>query len=159
MRAASAEAKAEIISSADRDPLNYLIGRMIDETAERAERDACAIAALPYLHPRLSATTVDASHTVTKIVPFGYTVAHQYDVTVFSVLLGLHTICGSQFQSRLGRFRLALDRHSRIIRLPSTGTAASSGSPSTVMGAGAGGARRAIRSEMRVMRSAESLRH
>ena len=65
MRSASAMAKAEIIANPGRDPLNYLVNLANDETAPRADRIICAKAVLPYLHPQLSATTIDAVHRLT----------------------------------------------------------------------------------------------
>lgn len=66
MRAASAERKAAIIDS-DRDPLLFLVETVFDETIDYSTRLAAAAIAVPYLHPRLSATQVQANHTVTRI--------------------------------------------------------------------------------------------
>src|SRR5690242_14333633 len=66
MRAISAEQKAQIIAS-DRDPMNFLLDVVSDESLDIQTRLTAAVAATPYLHPRLSATQVQANHTVTRI--------------------------------------------------------------------------------------------
>ena len=46
------------IEASGQTPLDFLIERMRDEDAEMSERIACAKAAAPYVHPKLSATTL-----------------------------------------------------------------------------------------------------
>jgi hypothetical protein len=55
------------IAASDRDPLNFLIDTVWDESIDRNTRLSAAAIVLPFLHPKLSSTTVSASHTVTKI--------------------------------------------------------------------------------------------
>ena len=66
MRAASAERKAAIIDS-DRDPLMFLVDTVFDESIDYSTRLAAAAIAVPYLHPRLSATQVQSNHVVTRV--------------------------------------------------------------------------------------------
>jgi hypothetical protein len=65
-RQTAAEHAAELVGS-DRDPLLFLIDRTFDETLDIQTRVGCATTAVKYLHPTLSASSVSASHTVTRI--------------------------------------------------------------------------------------------
>ena len=57
----------QAIVGSERDPLAVVVSMACDETLDRQLRlGACSIA-LPYLYPRLSASTVAASHVVTKV--------------------------------------------------------------------------------------------
>ena len=55
------------IVGSDRDPLAVVVAMACDETLDRQIRlGACSIA-LPYLYPKLSASTVSATHVTTNI--------------------------------------------------------------------------------------------
>jgi hypothetical protein len=53
--------------AAERDPLNVVINFVLDQSLDVPTRLTAAQTCLPYLYPRLSATTVDAKHTVTHV--------------------------------------------------------------------------------------------
>lgn len=66
MRVAAAEKMSQIVGS-DRDPLAVVLAVACNEELDVQTRlGACSIV-LPYIYPRLSATQVAATHTVTKI--------------------------------------------------------------------------------------------
>jgi hypothetical protein len=66
MRAAAAEQLISVVGS-PQDPLSIVIGFACNESLDVQTRlGACSIA-LPFLYPKLSATQVDARHTVTKV--------------------------------------------------------------------------------------------
>ena len=55
------------IVGSDKDPLAVVIAMACDESVDRGTRlGACSIA-LPYLYPKLSASTVQATHITTNI--------------------------------------------------------------------------------------------
>jgi hypothetical protein len=58
----------EIVGS-ERDPLAVVIAVACDTTLDKQTRLGAAAIALPYLYPRLSATTVQATHVTTKVDP------------------------------------------------------------------------------------------
>ena len=64
---ASAAAHANELVGSDRDPLLFLIDRVFDDAVDLQSRIGCAAIATKYLHPTLSASTVAASHTITRI--------------------------------------------------------------------------------------------
>jgi hypothetical protein len=66
MRTAAAEQLVAVVGS-ERDPLSIVLSFACNESLDVQTRlGACSIA-LPFLYPRLSATQVDARHTVQKI--------------------------------------------------------------------------------------------
>jgi hypothetical protein len=65
-RTCAAENAAALVGS-DRDPLIFLVDRVFDEKLDIQTRVGCAAIATKYLHPTLSASTVAASHTITRI--------------------------------------------------------------------------------------------
>lgn len=68
LRAAAVERRTAIVAS-DRDPLNFLIDTVWDEGIDRQTRLGAAAIVLPFLHPKLSATTVSATHLTARIDP------------------------------------------------------------------------------------------
>ena len=56
--------KARLLQAATSDagesPLDYMLRVMRDDSADPKRRDAMAVAAAAYVHPRLAAVTVDA---------------------------------------------------------------------------------------------------
>jgi hypothetical protein len=71
----AAAIKAEIAASGE-TPLDFMLRVMRDETAEPARRAAMAMAAAPYIHPRLAA--VAHRHTNADDSPVGPTIINQY---------------------------------------------------------------------------------
>jgi hypothetical protein len=66
LRLEAVEQLTAIVGS-DKDPLAVVVAMACDETLDRATRlGACSIA-LPYLYPKLSATTVQATHVTARI--------------------------------------------------------------------------------------------
>lgn len=66
MRVAAAEQLVSVVGS-ERDPLAIVIGFACNESLDvQTQLGACPIA-LPFLYPKLTATQVDARHTVTKL--------------------------------------------------------------------------------------------
>jgi hypothetical protein len=59
--------KMHKIVAADDDPLSVVVGFVLDDSLDVQTRMSAANICLPYLFPRLSATTVDAKHTVTHV--------------------------------------------------------------------------------------------
>jgi hypothetical protein len=57
----------QAIVGSESDPLAVVVAMACDEKLDRQTRLGAAAIALPYLYPRLSATTVQANHIVTKI--------------------------------------------------------------------------------------------
>lgn len=51
-------------------PLQFLLGIMNDESADKRDRADAAKAAAPYCHPRLQSTQLDAKAKVTHLVEF-----------------------------------------------------------------------------------------
>ena len=68
MRVAAQEQMAEIVGS-HRDPLAVVLAVACDERQDTQTRLGAAAIALPYLYPKLSATTVSATHFTAKIDP------------------------------------------------------------------------------------------
>src|SRR3954447_5656436 len=56
----------KIVASAD-DPLSVVVGFVLDQNLDVNTRMNAASIALPYLFPKLSASTVDSRHTVTHV--------------------------------------------------------------------------------------------
>jgi hypothetical protein len=59
--------KMTAIVGSDRDPLSIVVDMVLDDELDVQTRLGAASIALPFLYPRLSATTVDARSTVVKI--------------------------------------------------------------------------------------------
>lgn len=55
------------IVGGDKDPLSVVVEMVLNEELDVATRLGAASIALPFLYPKLSATTVDSRMTVTKI--------------------------------------------------------------------------------------------
>jgi hypothetical protein len=66
MREETVQRMKSIVGS-DSDPLTVVIDMVLDDHLDVQTRLGAASIALPYLYPRLSATTVDARSTVVKI--------------------------------------------------------------------------------------------
>jgi hypothetical protein len=66
MRAETIERMRQIVAS-DHDPLSEVVSWIFDDSLDIQTRLGAASVALPFLYPRLSATTVDARHSVVKI--------------------------------------------------------------------------------------------
>lgn len=66
MRVAAAERLTSIVGSSQ-DPLELMIAFAADESLDVPTRIGAASIAIPYLYPRLSATQVSGTHTVTRI--------------------------------------------------------------------------------------------
>lgn len=65
-RADAVEKMSAIVGRAD-DPLSVIAQMVVDPTLDISTRLTAANTCLPFLYPRLSASQVDARHTVTKI--------------------------------------------------------------------------------------------
>jgi hypothetical protein len=59
--------KMHRIVSAERDPLSVVVGFVLDDGMDINTRLTAASICLPYLFPKLSASTVDAKHTITTV--------------------------------------------------------------------------------------------
>ena len=59
--------KMHRIVSAERDPLSVVVGFVLDDGMDINTRLTAASICLPYLFPKLSASTIDAKHTVTTV--------------------------------------------------------------------------------------------
>ena len=68
LRVAAVEQMQSIVGS-QRDPLAVVVEMACDPTLDRQTRLGAAAIALPYLYPRLSATTVQATHLTAKVDP------------------------------------------------------------------------------------------
>jgi hypothetical protein len=66
MREETIQRMKSIVCS-DRDPLSVVVDMVLDEELDVSTRLGAASIALPFLYPKLSATTVDARTTVVKI--------------------------------------------------------------------------------------------
>lgn len=66
MRTETIEKMRQIVAS-DHDPLSEVVSWIFDDRLDIQIRLGAASVALPFLYPRLSATTVDARHSVVKI--------------------------------------------------------------------------------------------
>jgi len=66
MRAETVQKMHRIVAS-ERDPLSVIVGFVLDEELDVNTRMNAASIVLPYLFPRLSASTVDTKHTVTHV--------------------------------------------------------------------------------------------
>jgi hypothetical protein len=66
MREETIERMKSIVGS-DRDPLSVVVDMVLNDDLDVQTRLGAASIALPFLYPRLSATTVDARSTVVKI--------------------------------------------------------------------------------------------
>jgi hypothetical protein len=55
------------IVASDRDPLSEVVGWVLNEKLDIQLRLSAAHICLPYLYPRLNATTVDSRHTIVKV--------------------------------------------------------------------------------------------
>lgn len=64
-RESAAQSAASIVGS-DKDPLMFLIDRVFDDAVDLQTRIGCATTAAKYLHPTLSATSVNAQHVVIR---------------------------------------------------------------------------------------------
>ncbi len=64
---ASAVAKMRAIVGSEQDPLEFVCSLAADPNQDVQLRLSAASIALPFLYPKLSASTVAATHTVTKI--------------------------------------------------------------------------------------------
>lgn len=65
-RADTVEKMAAIVGRED-DPLSVIAQMVVDPTLDIGTRLSAANTCLPFLYPRLSASQVDARHTVTKV--------------------------------------------------------------------------------------------
>ena len=63
---ATTERQAKIAASG-KTPLDFVIDIMRDETADMAERIECAKAALPYVHSRLQAITLEGGEKPVEV--------------------------------------------------------------------------------------------
>ena len=68
LRVAAVEQMQSIVGS-ERDPLAVVVEMACDANLDRQTRLGAAAIALPYLYPRLSATTVQATHLTAKVDP------------------------------------------------------------------------------------------
>lgn len=68
LRISAVEQMQDIVGS-QRDPLAVVVEMACDPTLDRQTRLGAAAIALPYLYPRLSATSVQATHLTAKVDP------------------------------------------------------------------------------------------